>query len=135
MCTRNARQCRERWQNYLDPELRRSPWTAEEDLLLQAKVAEYGAGWHKISTFFVNRSPLSLRNRWQQFERRLAKGDIEIEAAKQSQLSATVTERSQTQPDVAELPGRSVSTLNAIDLFDSYWMDENAFDPWNTLSF
>ena len=28
---RNARQCRERWRNYLSPEVKNGPWTKEED--------------------------------------------------------------------------------------------------------
>ena len=65
METRNHRQCRERWKNYLNPSLRSDPWTFEEDKLLVDKYAEYGPKWNKISKFFVNRSDNSIRNRWQ----------------------------------------------------------------------
>jgi hypothetical protein len=69
MGTRNARQCRERWSNYLRPYLRTGHWTPEEDFLLETKFAEYGTKWHKISLFFVQRSALSLRNRHMAIER------------------------------------------------------------------
>jgi hypothetical protein len=68
--TRNPRQCRERYQNYLSPTLRADPWTSEEDALLVEKCAQYGTKWNKISEFFTNRSDNSLRNRWQMLERR-----------------------------------------------------------------
>jgi hypothetical protein len=61
---RNARQCRERFTNYLDPNLRRDEWTADEDRLLERKFAEFGPKWNKIAKFFVNRSDNALRNRW-----------------------------------------------------------------------
>jgi hypothetical protein len=71
--TRNPRQCRERYNNYLNPELRQGLWTAEEDALLEKKYREMGAKWNKISKFFVNRSDNSLRNRWMMLARHQAK--------------------------------------------------------------
>ena len=65
MGTRNLRQCRERWNNYLNPALRTEPWTIEEDKLLVEKYAEYGPRWNKIAKFFNNRSDNNIRNRWQ----------------------------------------------------------------------
>jgi hypothetical protein len=67
--TRNARQCRERYKNYLNPSLRQDDWTPEEDLLLLSKFAQFGAKWNKIAKFFVHRSDNSLRNRCQQLGR------------------------------------------------------------------
>jgi hypothetical protein len=68
--TRNARQCRERYQNYLAPTLRVDPWSPEEDMLLLEKYAEFGSRWNAIAKFFTNRSPNSLRNQWQLLRRR-----------------------------------------------------------------
>jgi hypothetical protein len=73
MRTRNPRQCRERYKNYLNPDLRRGDWTLEEDRLLELKHQECGAKWNKIGRFFVNRSDISLRNRWMILARRQAK--------------------------------------------------------------
>lgn len=73
METRNPRQCRERWNNYLNPALRTDPFTPEEDILLDQKYAEYGPRWNKISKFFHNRSDNSLRNRWMMIARHRAK--------------------------------------------------------------
>jgi hypothetical protein len=73
MGSRNARQCRERWQNYLNPTLRNGAWTAEEDELLNELFAQMGAKWNKIAHSFVNRSDISLRNRWQVLARRADK--------------------------------------------------------------
>lgn len=73
METRNPRQCRERWNNYLNPSLRTDPFSTEEDLLLDQKYAEYGPRWNKIAKFFNNRSDNSLRNRWMMIARHRAK--------------------------------------------------------------
>jgi hypothetical protein len=61
--TRNARQCRERYQNYLAPTLRSDPWSPAEDALLLEKYAEFGSRWNPIADFFTDRSANSLRNR------------------------------------------------------------------------
>ena len=71
--TRNARQCRERWNNYLNPTLRNDPWTEEEDRLLLEKHHELGTHWNKIAKSFKNRSDNSIRNRWQLLMRHMEK--------------------------------------------------------------
>lgn len=73
MVTRNPRQCRERWNNYLNPNLRHDQWSPEEDMLLMQKYKELGTKWRKISLFFHNRSDNALRNRLQLLERRFGK--------------------------------------------------------------
>jgi hypothetical protein len=70
MRTRNARQCRERWNNYINPALRMGTWTPDEDELLLKQYAIHGSKWSKIAKVFRRRSDLSLRNRWQMLERR-----------------------------------------------------------------
>jgi myb proto-oncogene protein len=69
MPNHNARQCRERHNNYLKPSLRHDPWTAEEDRLLVEKAEVCGSKWNTIATFFTNRSGNSLRNRWHMIQR------------------------------------------------------------------
>jgi hypothetical protein len=71
--TKNPRQCRERWNNYLNPELRKDAFTLEEDQILRLKVAEFGKKWNKISKFFDKRSDNSLRNRWMVLSRNKSK--------------------------------------------------------------
>lgn len=91
MGTRNHRQCRERWKNYINPALRNDPWTLEEDQLLVDKYAEFGPKWNKIAKFFAHRSDNAIRNRWQlmirQWERQkhmqLSSQDVEAPASEQ----------------------------------------------------
>ncbi|OHT05614.1 hypothetical protein TRFO_26560 [Tritrichomonas foetus] len=64
MGTRNCRQCRERWKNYLSPSVCKDPWTAQEDELLQEKYKEYGSQWSLIAKFFPSRTDVNLKNRW-----------------------------------------------------------------------
>ena len=64
METKNPRQCRERWRNYLSPSVKINNWTTNEDFILVQKFAEVGPHWKTIAKFLKGRSPNSIRNRW-----------------------------------------------------------------------
>ncbi|OHT13496.1 Myb-like DNA-binding domain containing protein [Tritrichomonas foetus] len=61
---RTARQCRDRYSNYLAPGFIQSEWSIEEDDLLLNKYLEYGSQWTRIREFFPNRTANSIKNRW-----------------------------------------------------------------------
>ena len=45
---RTRDKCREHWQNHLDPRLKKSNWTIEEDIMLLNLVISFGKKWAKI---------------------------------------------------------------------------------------
>jgi hypothetical protein len=61
---KSARQVRERFKNYLNPDLNHSTWTAEEDELLLSKYVVIGPQWRVLKSFFANRSDVNVKNRW-----------------------------------------------------------------------
>ena len=61
---RSARQCRDRWKNYLMPGIAKGPWSPEEDALLEEKYKEMGPQWSRIAKFFPNRTDINIKNRW-----------------------------------------------------------------------
>jgi hypothetical protein len=75
---RNARQCRDRWLNYLSPDVVNGPWTPEEEELLLAKFKEFGASWKHIATFFSSRTDINIKSRWQLMQRRVKKQVTQI---------------------------------------------------------
>lgn len=72
---RNSRQCRERYTNYLSPNISHEPWSPEEDILLEQKLQELGPKWVNISKFFKNRTDTMLKNRWLVLSRRSPYGN------------------------------------------------------------
>jgi hypothetical protein len=73
MKNRTVRQCRERWVHYLNPLVSHNPWTADEEALLEQKVAEFGTKWTLISKFFHARTDINLKNRWMMMKRHRSK--------------------------------------------------------------
>lgn len=70
---RNARQCRERWNNYVNPAIAKLPWTPAEDRLLEQKFREFGTKWHSIASFFPNRSKNSIKNHWMTHQKKMSR--------------------------------------------------------------
>jgi hypothetical protein len=46
---RSGKQCKERWMNHLDPNLKKHPWTHDEDLQLLEAQRRLGNSWTKIA--------------------------------------------------------------------------------------
>jgi hypothetical protein len=61
---RTARQCRDRYEQYLAQTVCNAPWSAQEDRVLLDKVKQYGNHWTQIAQFFPQRNANSLKNRW-----------------------------------------------------------------------
>lgn len=61
---RTARQCRERYNNYLRPNLINGPWTPEEDKLLLELFEQQGPKWALIAHSFNSRSAVNVKNRY-----------------------------------------------------------------------
>jgi hypothetical protein len=61
---RTPKQCRERWCNFLDPDMSLAPWTPEEDATLISLHKKYGNQWARISGIMRNRSANAVKNRW-----------------------------------------------------------------------
>jgi len=52
---RNGKQCRERWNNALNPSLTRGNWTYEEDVQIFNLYYQYGPKWSQIASIMTGR--------------------------------------------------------------------------------
>jgi len=61
---RTGKQCRERWNNQLAPQVCKKPWTKEEDEAIIAAQAEVGNKWTEVARRLDGRSENAVKNRW-----------------------------------------------------------------------
>ena len=64
---RHPKQCREHYASFLDPQIKKGPWTKEEDLTLLAHIIENDCEkkWCKLVKILEGRTENAIKNRFQ----------------------------------------------------------------------
>eukprot|EP00948_MAST-09A_sp_MAST-9A-sp1_P002631 g2631.t1 len=66
---RTAKQCRERWQNYLSPEIKRGDWNEHEDRLIMELQSKLGNAWSTIAKQLHGRTENAVKIRFHSLAR------------------------------------------------------------------
>lgn len=90
---RIGKQCRERWNNHLCPEVKKCDWSDEEDKAILRGVEELGTRWCDIikDATLAGRTDNSIKNRYYSLQRRM-------KAASRQQAARSEVETAITQP-------------------------------------
>ena len=121
---RCGRQLKERWFNYLAPNVNKDDWTPEEEELLLQKLQECGKKWRKISCFFKGRTDVHLKNRFRMMKRReRLTGNIRMQTS-DKRPEKEIKQDSNKEINKNEAKTDEVNSLFDLPGFDSFEMDD-----------
>jgi hypothetical protein len=76
---RSGKQCRERWLNSLNPDVKKGDWSNEEDTLIFTLYNQLGPRWSEIAKSIKGRTENSVKNRFYSSVRRMQQGYDRVE--------------------------------------------------------
>lgn len=122
---RNTRQCRDRWNNYLNPRNDNSKWTNEEDIKLINLFFMIGKQWSKLSCFFPKRTPVNIRNRCRMILKNMKQNYNVIEQNQQCEFNEQMLDS--YEPIIAAKKYQIENMINSdtVDQFSESLNDEN----------
>jgi len=101
---KRSKQCRERYHNHLQADIKKGGWTREEERLIFQLQAEYGNQWAKIAAHFPGRTDNSIKNRYNSMMRSMQH--------KQMKMSKQETHRD-AMTNVCAVPSFSPSIISS----------------------